>query len=120
MNNDFKKPVIVRNVIAAVKNLFLKMQSTDSIYQQVEKDIEANKHKFHKYVYRRKPDYVRFANSKKRNPNVRKFIPHTRLINEAESLEDYLGNDELWDILIDWKGLLGENIYLKRHKNKNG
>jgi len=104
----------------SVKYKFNRGAQTESIYAQVEKDVKDNKNNFIKYIYRGRPDYVKISNSKKKNPKLRKFISHTRILDDTETLESFLGHNELWDMLIDWKSLLGENIYLQRHRNKNG
>jgi len=94
--------------------------ASDNIFKTVETDVKTNKKKFKKYIYRNEAAEKRFTTFKKKNPNLVKTISHTRSLNLDNNLEEFLGNDELWDILIDWKHLLGENIYLQRHKNKNG
>ena len=46
------------------------------------------------------------------------YMVEVKYIRPPDKLEEYLGNDELWDALIDWKSLLGENIYLQRNSGE--
>ena len=103
-----------------VTKLFLKKKNVrQSIYSEVEKEIQTNRNNFKRFIFKKEPLARDNPNSKKKTPKFRRIIPHTRNIENSNKLQEFLENDDLWDVLINWKNLLGENIYLQRSVNKN-
>ena len=95
-----------------------KGKKVKNIFNEVEKTVQENKNRFQNYVQRRERFNVEIPNFKKNRHKFIRMVSNVKSIEDWDKLEEYLGNDELWDALIDWKSLLGENIYLQRNSGE--
>ena len=97
-----------------LKYMFGPQNEQQSVFTEVEDLLETNKTKMKKSIYRKGTYESEILNYKNKHANYLRTVSHTRELNSHENLEKLLENDRFWDILIDWKSLLGDNIYLKR------